>query len=482
MASLEEFTQLISQSSWTDSQKQSVLAAIPNLGEHSQDTVWKIINSSDFELIKDSFANVILKLAELGTKAHDGDIREIPEFLKKVVDDPDFNFGTYAIGLMRDLPGWINSKDIEVGQDLIDAINIFEVGVFDDLSDEEWADILRNDVLYFLPRLNLLASFERRFLIEQANFDLTWTQKFIQALDQNEEILGSTKLTSIDGQRLPYIKNWLEDARPYLTSVNSGRDAYDEAKYVSTSKNVQTLNPEEKKLFLKLIDFYRWLLKPHFEIEPPIEKDLPIERASEQKFEISVPTPVTSSELVKPQIVAKPAPVSPKPRPTLVQPPKPVEASMPKPEATAKFVPAAPKPKLPAESYIVEDKPSPVAPPKPTEVEEEIKAKLKEMNVRAANPPMNIQDFLNQRTKARGGIVFDPAPKIETPSRKPTDKDADKVVDKPGEKPVVNEQPKAVVAPAPAKLPVAEPVETKTGLSADDIAKKLDELRSRKQS
>ncbi len=477
MASIEEFTQLISQSNWTDAQKQSVLAAIPNLGEHSQDLIWKVINSSDFELIKDSLVNVILKLADLGKKAHDGDIRGVPEFLKTVIDDADFNFGTYAIGLMRDLPGWINSKDIQVGQDLIDAINIFEVGVFDDLSDEEWADILRNDILYFLPRLNLLASFERRFLIEQANFDLTWTQKFIQALDQNEEILGSTKLTSIDGQRLPYIKNWLEDARPYLTSVNSGRDAYDEAKYVSTSKNVQTLNAEEKKLFLKLIDFYRWLLKPHFEIAPPIEEDIPIQPASEEKYEISVPTPVTNSELVKPTAVVKPASAAVKPQPAPIQPPKPVEASMPKPAPAAKFVPAAPKPKLPAESYIVEDKPAPVVPPKSSEVDEEIKAKLKEMNIRTANPPMNIQDFLNQRTKGRGGIVFDPAPKIETPSRKPADKEADK----PAVKPIANEPSKAAALAVPSQLPVA-PAEIKTGPSADDIAKKLDELRSRKQS
>ncbi len=390
------------------------------------------------------------------------------------------------------------------------------------ISDEDFFDLIKENLLegLALPEYDLVEKVETRISFisiddDKANF----VQQLITILENNTALLGTEKITTNGIVRDPTLQYWLADYKNYPVQT-AVRTDIEEVSYITKSPNASKLSIPQRNQLLEVLSLYDELqvfLKAYIQetksepkmppasqlypgavyVKGSFENDELREEASlststpaqiskktaeiHSEAEILVPSNVEEDH-TESDFIAEPEPAKLEPEIDNLdaEQTSPVEDRLSKSQPVQKFIPAAPKPKLPADSYIVEDKPTPevVIPPKPSEVEEEIKAKLKQMNIRTSNPPMNIQDFLNQRTKDGGGIVFDRAPKIETPVKKTASQppvDTAALTSKP------QATSKAPLATAP-ELPVSEPVEIKTGPSADDIAKKLDELRSRKQS
>jgi hypothetical protein len=336
---------------------------------------------------------------------------------------------------------------------------------------------------------------------------VTFMEQLLDAIKKNTGTLGTKNLKVSGRMALPTIASWLADYNTY-PSKSAQKSDYEQIEFITKSPNAETLSDEDKKILLDILDCYdslRNLLAYYRSLPEATEEylDKPenlhlfypgatfVDTIAEENV-IGSTVPVSPKPVVPPLAPASqtppPAPVSPPAIPTPavkvpMQAPKPVvqiptAEPPPKPAVAPKSPPKPPEASAPQQSYIVEESVSDPFKPKSEQnrpvqsnaVAEEIKNNLRALNLETVRPPLNVQDFLNERHNKgnkRGGIVFDSS----TPNKPPTSG------------PVI---PKS--ATPPPNLPTApildQPV-TAAAPSArneeNEIAKKLAELRKRKQ-
>jgi len=318
---------------------------------------------------------------------------------------------------------------------------------FFDLIREHLVEGLRLAEYDIIDKIGLRISF--MFLeAEQVAF----MEQLLDIIRKNSGTLGSQNINVAGRTALPTVANWLADYDTYPSQA-AQRSDLEQITYISKSPNAVALSNEDKKVLIDILDCYDSLrnLLSYYRSLPEATEDLlnkpenlyqfypgaEVVDSIEGENESSTPTPAP---------IPQPAVAEPPPRPAL-----PIQKPAPKPAA-----------------------PAPPKPPANNSVAEEIKNNLKGFNVAPARPPLNVQDFLNERHNkgnSRGGIVFDNPPKPPAPpANLPTAS--------------IPQAPASARPPAPpakTAMPAPAPTPQPSNIAADAIAKKLAELRKRKQ-
>jgi hypothetical protein len=356
------------------------------------------------------------------------------------------------------------------------------------LADDDFFDLIKEHLVegLRLPEYDIIDKIGLRIsFMDLESEQITFMEQLLEVIKKNAGTLGSQNIKVAGRTALPTIQNWLADYDTY-PSQSAQRSDYEQITYLSKSPAAAALSEEDKKVLLDILDCYDSLrnLLAYYRSLPDAPEDFFKPENLYQFYPgaevvdsiegegVAVPgmPPASTAQPVAALIPPAPTPVvraaAPVPRPP--QPaPAPVAPKRPP------LAPAAPAPASASaqRGYIVEEaSPDPFKPKsdqKPVQtnaVAEEIKKNLRGMNLEPTRPPLNVQDFLNERHNkgnTRGGIVFGDSSQPAAPAAPSA--------------PAAPAVPKAVMPPA--NLPTVKADEEE-----DLVAKKLAELRKRKQS
>lgn len=142
------------------------------------------------------------------------------------------------------------------------------------------------------------------------------------AFEKNTEIVGHQPL-EVEGHEKKLssnIQNWLADFRAITGKTNiEPIGGYAKAYYFNNSKNYSSLQPNDRELLKRILDFYEWLHKPST-IFFPIESSKE-DKFTEQKNKFAIPqVPPQTMNVPAPRPVVTPVQLKPVPPPA----PKPV--------------------------------------------------------------------------------------------------------------------------------------------------------------
>lgn len=262
MVNNTELEKKIEGSSWDASIKHQILDLLPKLPPKVLDFLDRRLSKNDFELIKQEIYISIFDGAEAVEDLKQGKIENFVRFLQDASINPDYNFGVYLIPLVIEIRQQIQSGRLVEDARIRSAINSFELEVFDHLPEEEVKNLVNEDLLYFLPNLNMVEEIKKYYVVSNATADVDWNKDYLRNLQTNEEILGKSKI-SVDRKLVePTVQNWITDYIISVPSEVSRRGAFDEIQYIKMSPNVKTLSPNEQTALLEILKLYNWLLNP----------------------------------------------------------------------------------------------------------------------------------------------------------------------------------------------------------------------------
>lgn len=136
--------------------------------------------------------------------------------------------------------------------------------------------------------------------------------KFIEAVENSLDLIGSKDIYIDNKSVKPFIKNWIYDYRAFKTPV-AKRGATEQTLYINQSANVRSLNPQERDLLRRILKFYDWLrfeaLNPTLPEEYQVLHTYP-SLQPEAELGISKPSNVVLP-LSKPFVSATPKPPTP---------------------------------------------------------------------------------------------------------------------------------------------------------------------------
>jgi hypothetical protein len=198
-----------------------------------------------------------------------------------------------VLPIILDIKSLENKNQIQINPELWNAMNGIEALVFEELPQEEVISILKSNLLFFLGKVDMVFQLKRRYVLDDGDFVENWGVPFLQALKNNEEVLGSGNIMVDNRGMPPFVKNWIQDFISFLPTPIAQRSALEEAQYFSKSPNLKVLTSEDKRVLQELLQLHDWLLHPSGTFE---------------ELDILEPKPRVSSEAVAapatPQAVA----------------------------------------------------------------------------------------------------------------------------------------------------------------------------------
>lgn len=258
---IEKVKQEILESSLPKPLQDKVILALSGLGNNTIRWIFKNVSGS--ELDQEEFVNFIQSAAKVYQFALGGNLQPAEVLLKESLNNPDWEFGQWAIPLAMDIRELIKIHP----NTLHSGLNGFEQKIFRWLPQDELSEIVKSDLLFFVRSLNVSMEFKRIYSIEELVDDGSWGLGFQKDLEGNEEILGKNQIKMDEKVLPPTIKNWILD---YLTSspkAMSERGAYDQIHYIQQSKNTQSLSDTDKNVLLDIIKLHSWFLDPEYSEE-----------------------------------------------------------------------------------------------------------------------------------------------------------------------------------------------------------------------
>jgi len=242
--------------------KQILLSAVDSFGEAFANFLSNKIDKFGFEMEKKYILQFVQE-AQLAAKVLlQGDSRLYIKLLKESPENGSYDFGLYVLPIVLDIEATSDKRKFSVSPELYNVINQFKVAVFKKLPDSHLISILRSNLLFFLSQIDMVYQLKRRYVFDSADLMDDWGKEYLQALKQNEEILGSGNIM-VDGKGMPpFVKNWIQDFISFLPTPVTERSALEEAQYFAKSPNLKVLSVEEKKMLQEVLQLHDWLLHP----------------------------------------------------------------------------------------------------------------------------------------------------------------------------------------------------------------------------
>ena len=252
----------IQKSGFSQEQAQQVEAALPSLGDNQKGWLDDLLGRSDFNYLKNDIATVITESAKALAALRSNDSAIIIRLLTQSVDNIVYDFGKFALPLVLDIKQLSKRGQLSLAPEVMSAMDVVMIKCISDLPDAELNEVIGHHLINFVKVVDFVHELKRRYAIDDGDSIEDWGKEYLQALENNEELIGSQSIT-VDGQALPpFIKNWIKD---YIATVSSGpigRGSLAEAQYFSKSPNVLRLTIEDKRIVQELLQLYDWLLVP----------------------------------------------------------------------------------------------------------------------------------------------------------------------------------------------------------------------------
>ncbi len=273
---------------WTVVEKQRFVKLWPRLIPEVKNFFYNEVFSFGSEFIAEDINNALESLLAAQDEAKRGNVGPCLNILEISYDNPDFDLGRYVVPFL----GWLRAIAHSSGHnDLLLAINNFDLLVLNELSQEETLRILEDNLAFFISKIDILEQY-KWYLNNKAGFNSVWIKNCAKSLEKNSELLGRVNITLIlSGEEKKVeqtIKNWLID---YNSSEHPNleiqkRGGYEQINYINHSQNVRILSKEEKDVLMVILKFYDWLKFENQEkgFQNDSEQNLPY--LNKQKFEL----------------------------------------------------------------------------------------------------------------------------------------------------------------------------------------------------
>lgn len=392
---LEQLKGAIASAAISAELKERLLKSFPALGRATLAFIERAVSRRDFPENAEALAQFCAAASGALAELKRGQPQAAAELLKGSLENPDFEFGRYAVPLAQDVRPFTQAYP-----QLLDALLAFEREQLVNLPTPELHAIVRENILSFVRNMDAVTAFKRVYY--PFSDEEGWGEGFVFDLERSEEQLGDQPL-EVDGtQQQPTVRAWLRD---YAASVGKPilqRTTFDQIQYLKNSPNAGRLSERQRADLLEILKLHQWFYDPVV-----TEQDVREFEGEGNAPRFSAPPPVRSER------PAAPAQTPPPPPPAKAKvlpgpPPAPKAQEGPRVFAPPMRVPTV---RPVAQAAPAVRQPAPPPPPRPAEVPGAPTPPPRPQEPPKATQPtaVNIQDILNQK---RSGGVFLPGVKI----------------------------------------------------------------------
>ena len=259
----QELKNIIQNSKWQPEEKTQLLLLLPNFGnkmwEFIADEVASFGSQFESKYLLSALADFVAYSNDLAA----GNPEKFIALLSVSPEDARYDFGRYVLPYVLDIKLLVRQNKLRASSEVSDAITEFEARFFENLPNDEWVQILQENLLEFLSKNYDIAALLQGFYTSHFNGKKKeFIISLLQALEKNREVLGQQPLV-LEGKKLsPQVQYWIKDYIGFIPRIGSDRSTFDEVKYLKGSPNVSKLSITEKNSLLQILKIYSWLLNP----------------------------------------------------------------------------------------------------------------------------------------------------------------------------------------------------------------------------
>lgn len=254
--------QVVTENKYLSDELKSAVLSISDLSTSGQ--MFVIRTLQDNWLSKDELdiaIRCLISMRQSFDAAERGDYSPLTNWLSSSLQDPDREFGRMNLILMPDVRKKL--QDLKAPNEAWAALVDFESQLFPRLPRPELEAIVASQMLPFVRKIDFFSAFRQAYLLHEYEYDYgEWCQYFLELIKKNREGLGASEI-QMDGRPAPQtISNWILDFTYFLKQPVEKAQAFDLAKYANNSQNTKSLNQNERKWLLNILEFYIWLYDP----------------------------------------------------------------------------------------------------------------------------------------------------------------------------------------------------------------------------
>jgi hypothetical protein len=450
MPKIQEVQERIKKTKLSRNFQDAIIKLLPDFGESVLNFVYSESQKKGFEYFGQTLLELLQLFESAQKKLEQNNSSEAVNLIIQAYDNPRWANGEYVLPWVLDLEKLLFKKPKLQDKDLLSALAIFKIKVFENLPPQEVAGLLENyAVNILLQGINLSLLLKKYVYLKHWDGDAAIIKPMRDALLSNTELL-SEETVSVGGKNVPStFANIFKNFNESNSNSKGIKTNLDVSRYVVSYKNI---SKENKEILVALFTIYLWMLNPivvQQEIYPDSEIKTFVSEDEMASFIGDFEDSESEAAQELPLIKKPPVVPVPKDRPAVRQ--------------------------MDEISQIPNDKLK-ISNPSPLPKAEPVAGKNNFSDIGVMPSRVNIQDILNSRQQGQGGST----------GLKMWDTGAAKIPNNKNQ--ITNEGRNAPIASlvakplAAASLPSREELEQKEKSRQAEIDKKLKELMSRNKN
>ena len=193
-----DLTSIIKASTLSASEQADLASLCVGLPDNLQFAIAEMLERTDFDYEKEYYLEFLKKIIPAYKEFAGSNDSAIRSVLQESAGNVRYDGGRYALPFARSLAETAQRSKISISPELQTTILHLQVSVFRDLTDNEIRQVLSQHILYFLDQVDMVYQLKRRFVLDGGEDDNDWGRVYLQAMENNEEVVGDNSYRSTD--------------------------------------------------------------------------------------------------------------------------------------------------------------------------------------------------------------------------------------------------------------------------------------------